>query len=266
MNPRTRAWTVALALLLPVACLSLPVRATPFTYPAVNGSTVSFAEIWEESVTDPSLALFGAPTITGDRLDFEASGFAASSSGGVPVQRMAALAMVVESLATEVIHNLEVRASGSYSLAGGPGFAQAAVGTALIGEIVEIDRVGVSPSLDLSFAVNLTFSGLNGSYTLGPSPESGVAWSGFKRIDLDELLASKGQSGHATRVLFSVANNTVIALSGAGTQASIEAQAFSVAANVPEPSFLLVAAGLAYACVLLRPRLRRHRAGPNPDV
>ncbi len=259
MTAGLRSWVIGLLVWGVLSSVSIPASGISFSYPDATGSTVVYTGISEESVTDPSLALFGVPAITGDELLFQPSGFSAIASGGAVDQRTGALSMTVDALPLQGIHDLELHESGTYTLLGSaPDFAQAMVGGLLIGQVVEIDHAPVSPGLDLSFDVVLSLSGAGGSFTLGPSPEVEAGWSGFGRIDIDALLASRGVSGTATRVQFSIANNTLAAFSAFGTEARIVKNSVTVAANVPEPSSLGILTGLAavFALLVLRPRLR----------
>ncbi|MCS5635965.1 MAG: PEP-CTERM sorting domain-containing protein [Myxococcota bacterium] len=257
MSAGLRFWSKGLAVLGVLSALPIPASGIPFSYPDMTGTTVLYTGISEESVTDPSLALFGAPTITGDELVFSPSLFSAVSDFGGVDQRVGAFSISVHALPLQGIHTLRLRESGTYTLLGSaPDVAEALVGGALIGEVIEIDGGAVAPGLDLRFEVPLNFSGGSGSFTLGPSPEVEAAWSGSAGVDIDALLASRGASGTATRVQFSMANDTLAAISASGTQARIEKNSVAVAANVPEPSSLGIVIGLA-ALVALHLRRRR---------
>lgn len=238
---------------------SLPARGMPFSYPDAVGTTLTFTGISEESITDPTLALFGMPVVVGDGLVFSPSLFSASASGGAVDQRTGALSMTVEALPGEGIHNLELRESGSYTL-DGPfmAFAEAQVAGVVLGEVTEIDQLPVVAGLDLLFSIPVIFSGGTGVFTLGASPEVAVPWSGSASIDIDAFIASRGGSGTATRVQWSLANNTLAALSAVGTGAAISKSSLSVNGNVAEPSLLWVASALA-SVVAVRTGRRRRR-------
>ena len=190
MTAGLRSWVIGLLVWGVLSSVSIPASGISFSYPDATGSTVVYTGISEESVTDPSLALFGVPAITGDELLFQPSGFSAIASGGAVDQRTGALSMTVDALPLQGIHDLELHESGTYTLLGSaPDFAQAMVGGLLIGQVVEIDHAPVSPGLDLSFDVVLSLSGAGGSFTLGPSrarPRSGSIspTMSFSSVDL----------------------------------------------------------------------------------
>src|ERR1700752_1303987 len=55
--------------------------AAPIVYGNFPGSTIDYLGVQEESSSDPGTEKFGAPTVTGDNMDFNPQAFAASSTG-----------------------------------------------------------------------------------------------------------------------------------------------------------------------------------------
>ena len=265
MNERFGLWPRALVAVAALSVAPLRANGIPFVYPDMSGTTVVYTGISEESVTDPSVALFGAPAIAGDELFFSPTVFSVVSTSGVAEQRTGALSLTVEAQPLQGIHDLELRESGTYTLLGSsPDFAQALVGGAVLGEVIEVDGGPVAAGLDLQFEVQLDVSGASGVFTLGPSSEVETPWSALARVDIDALLVDRGTSGTATRVQFSIANNTLGAFSAAGTEARIAKTGVKVLANVPEPSFLGMVTGLVTVFLLgVRWRRSRRRLGPQ---
>ena len=145
-------WLVSVSKIsaLGLVVVSLATRnasAVTIDYGDFIGATVDFLAVSE---TNPGTdALFGAPSVLGDVLDFDPKGFAASASGGTASQIVdGQLNVTVMSKSNDTpISNIILREAGDYSLAGlGPAEASAGVGAAVVVSVVQVN--GVDQAVD----------------------------------------------------------------------------------------------------------------------
>ena len=245
-------FVVAAVLLL----LPLSAAAAPINYGNFVGTTVTYVQVTEDSITDPS-PLFGAPTISGNLLDFNPVGFGSTSTGGAADVTDGQLLFEVWASPGNFVDTIQFSEAGDYTLFGS-GTTATAASVALAGqvEIIEIDGVAVGgPGLDFSF--NGVFSPSGGSYDLVNDPGVGVNWSGDVDVDIDQYLIDQGIDfvNGATKVRINL-DNILVTSSEAGTTSIIQKKdfdGFSITV-VPEPS---TAATLGLGLLWLARRRRR---------
>lgn len=236
-------------LLALVACQ--PLFAVPINYGTFVGNTIEYVDVTEDSNSGDPLPLFGAPTVSGDSIDFNPVGFnAASTNGGADITD-SNLAMGIYALAGSAINNVSFTEAGDTTMAGiGTDNTLTRVTADGILNIYEVDGVGmfVAP-----IPIALTFTPSNGDYKLltdaGGGPFYHTQWSGSLFLDLDAILAANSVpfTYGVTKLSINI-DNTLTAVSQTGTTALIAKKNFggvSITVNVPEPASLaLVALGL----------------------
>ena len=248
--------TVAAAALL-VSFLTSPTVAALFVYGDFLGTSVTYVGVQENSVTDPG-PLFGAPTISGNQLDFNPSGFAATATGpgGIDITD-GQLNFTIWAHNESFIDNFMLSESGDYTLFGGGTIATAvSVSTPTEIEITEVDGVALVPAIEIS--TNMVFTPLDGNYDLINDGGIGVAWSGELMVDVTQALIDEGiEFDFGATKLNVVLDNVLVAASESGTTATIakkDFDGFTVTTNIPEPS-TFVLAGMALIALLPRRRV-----------
>jgi hypothetical protein len=247
------------ALLFSMVCAFVcpPAFAAPINYLDFVGTNVTYKDVTEDSATDPT-PLWGAPTISGDGLNFTPlAAFSASSSGGSPpdiTDGKLDTTIVVNDPGVGAIDNILVSERGDYTLAGSGTIASnTSVAAPVILTLLEINGVGISPTP--LYSGNLMFSPSGGTYDLVNDPGSGEIWTGSLMIDIDAAMAAINKDGRATKIKYHM-DNTLTAFSESGSIAFIAKKdgIVSLEVNVPEPtSFVLALLGpLGLAWVLRR--------------
>lgn len=212
-----------------------------FVYGNLNGDTVVYEQITENSTTDPGVALFGTPSIQNDSLLFSPVSFGAfaTGAGGFDITD-GTLATTVQALGGNTIDKIKFAERGDYTLAGvGTNLTNVSVSAGLFVRITELDGVGISP---ITLSTNLAFTPSGGTYDLINDPGSAVLWSGDVTVDLDAMILAAGRTGKATRVDVSL-DNQLIAFSEASTIAYIkkkQIEGVSITPIIPEPATLLL--------------------------
>jgi hypothetical protein len=247
-------FSVGLALLV----LAAPASAVPINYGDFAGTTVTYEQVTEDSITDPT-PLFGAPTVSANTLDFNPVGFGAFGQNGGFDTTDGNLAFTITATPGNFITDITFSEFGTAALVdalgSGTNTTRARVTTPVFVDIIEVDGIGIDP---VSFNTSLLFS-----YTpaitdpnqqtvrLGDDGEFDGLWSGSLLIDVNQVLTDAGEpfSIGATKVKIDL-DNRLLAVSETGTSALIDkkdVKGFSVTV-VPEPSsaalLLLGVAGL----------------------
>jgi len=212
-------------------------------YGNFTGSSVEFQGVTESSGTDPG-PLFGAPTITGDTLDFNPQGFTAYSSGGGVDLTDGQLNFLVKALDGFAITELRFSELGDFTLAGtGTASTKVAVAASFFFDILSVDGVSINP---VTVTGNMTFApNANGQFDLISNAGIGSLWSGGINFDINSALTANGipfQIG-ATEVRVNL-DNTLLAVSESGSAAYIakkDFKGFGLTAIVPEPSSMAIA-------------------------
>lgn len=251
----------ALSLLLLQSGIS---TATPINRGTFMGTTVTYVDVIEDSVTDPGLVvagplggLFGVPTIAGDALDFNPKNFAATASGGSVDQTDGNLQFMVVAKPGNAIGSIAFTERGDTALSGLSGEAFTSVTNQIFVEINEVNGLPVDINLP---ATAMTFTPSGGTYLLSVdgmgNPSYTTDWLGNAFIDIGPFLPV---GSFATKVSVSL-DNRLIALSQAGTTAFIQKKDFdgvtiTVETNdIPEPATWLLTLVALSGCGVTRSR------------
>ena len=212
--------------------------------------SVMYLDVTESSGTDPvPPPLFGAPSITGNLLDFDPPGFVSTTTGGPLDVTDGQLNFTMMAARNSGFYSLAISEWGDYSFAG-----SGAVGTSVSAsvsvrvEILEIDNVVLPSPIVISssntFATDMASEG---------GPTDGLeSWSLNVLADLSPVL--HGALLGATKAEV-VINNQLISNSESDSLAFIAKKDFKLipGTEVPEPASLLLV-GLAGCCMAIRRR------------
>lgn len=209
-------------------------------YGDFSGTSVSYIGVTESSGTDPG-SLFGAPTISGNTLDFNPQGFTAFSSGGGVDLTDGQLNFLLRA-DSGALSGLQFSEAGDFSLAGlGTANTKAAIATTLFFDILKVDGAAINP---LSFSAQMTYTPVgNGQFNLLANPGIGNLWAGNYAVNLNDVLTAHGISftSGATEVRVNL-DNTLLAMSESGSVAYIGKKDFKGLGItvVPEPSTIAI--------------------------
>jgi hypothetical protein len=217
-----------------VSVLSQPVLSAQISYGSHMGTHVTYVNVTEDSGSDETGALFGAPTVTGNSIDFNPTGFDASSSGAGSDITDGNLVFMVTAKSGSRISSITLNEAGDTTLAGN--VAPGSMGTASavfasgVLDIHEVDFQGIN---HISVPFSFTFSPSGGTYFLGTDGGGGpifnTQWSGSVTLDIDAILIANGfmippgpvdPEGGATKISIDM-DNTLVAVSQEGTTAHI---------------------------------------------
>lgn len=240
-------------------CVALALAASQanaaMVYGNFSGDTVDYIAVTEDTNTGDTLPLFGAPTVSGDSLDFDPVGFSASSSGGgAPDFTDGQLSFMIEAKSGNVINSLLLTEAGDTSLGRGLGSlddAETEVTADIFIDILEVDGVPIN-QINVSGA--MTFTPSSGSYSLsgdgGGSSAFQTSWTGSYFVDFLPVLTANGITGDVTKVSVNL-DNTLRAASATGSSAFIAKKDFDGGVNItpnpdqnmiPEPATVTLAA------------------------
>jgi hypothetical protein len=248
--------------ILAVAIAVLP-SATSFADTSINygtlvGTTVTYVNVTESSATD-QVPLFGSPIISGNTLDFNPQGFAATSTGGGIDLTDGQLNLLIQAHSGYSIPMIQFSEAGDFSLAGfGTANTRVTVAATFFLDVLKVDGVSIDP---VSIAAHMTFSPkLNGQFDLINDAGVGNIWTGVFDFNLNAALSSHGitfENG-ATEVRVNL-DNTLLAISEAGSTAYIAKKDFKGLGItvVPEPSVIAMSLFGVAALVLRSRSVRR---------
>jgi hypothetical protein len=245
---------------LAVAICSSPLLAASINYGDLVGNTVTYIDVTEASATDP-LPLYGAPTVSGDSLDFNPLLFGASSLNGVPPIDLTdgQLVFSLQAKPNNAMANIRFDEGGVFAVVGiGNNLTYTDVTAHGNLDIVQIDGVGVNT---IKIPIDLVFSHRpDGTWELGTDGvQTTTGWTGTHFINLNSELTSRGISftRGVTRIKVDL-NNTMIAQSVQGTIAFIDKKDFGVhiRVNIPEPTSICLGFFAMVAATLLARRRR----------
>jgi hypothetical protein len=241
--------------------------ASTINYPnPPMGNTVVYTGVSESSLTDPG-PLFGAPTVSGDSIDFNPVGFGAFAAGGGVDLTDGQLLFTVTAKPNFAINAISFAEAGITTLAGlGTNLTHTDVSANGNLDIYEIDGVPVSVQ---KVPIHLLFSpltaappalpgdpaGTSGTFQLVADAGLGLSslpWSGNQLINLSQILTNRGI--HFTRGATKIGidlDNGLIAQSELGTLALIDKKDFggvSITINpgpgggpdIPEPTSMVL--------------------------
>lgn len=248
--------SLSLVLVLVLASASL---ADYINYGTFSASTVVYHNVTEDSGVGNPLR-FGAPTVSGDTMDFNPI-FKSQSSGGASGFVDSQLLYTVVANEGKYVDDIKFTEAGDYRLIGsGTTSTCAMVANNLFVDIYEVwnsvtnTKITINP---IQVLASMTFSPSSGDYYLTVDPATGV-WTGTSTADLTAALAANGYANyHATRVSINL-DNTLLTQSELNTTAYIakkDAKGLAITADtldVPEPASMsllaLGALGLLCRC------------------
>ncbi|MCU0772161.1 MAG: PEP-CTERM sorting domain-containing protein [Verrucomicrobia bacterium] len=231
-NFAVRVFAGACVLLLQAAA-----QAATTNYGNFVAGTVVYQNVTEASVTD-SIPLYGAPTISGNTLDFNPVGFGSFAQNGTSDITDGQLVLDIVAKPGNAIEILQFGEGGLFNLIGNGTAATYAKVTAIFFiDIVEVDGIAIDP---VKLIKSMTFTpAASGSFSL-PTYSVGP-WTGSLSVDLENELVTRGTqfSLGATKVKVDLDNN-LATVSESGTSAFIDKKDFSgfSLTVVPEPTSL----------------------------
>ncbi len=202
-------------------------------YSDIPPGTVMYLDIEESSGTDPvPPALYGAPTISGDQLDFNPPGFVATSTGGPLDVTDGQLNFTLMAAPGEGFSSVVVNEGGDYSFSGTGGAGTTVSASLSIRvEILEIDNTPLANSIVL---IGTDFFGTD--YASAGGTDTGLLnWSLDAVADLSPAL---GGSTLGVTKADVVINNQLISNSESDSLAFIAKKDFKVNPVIPEPTAL----------------------------
>lgn len=234
-------------------------HASTINYGDFAGTTVTYEQVTETALSPgDTVPLFGAPTISGDTLDFNPDNFVASASGaGGTDQTDGKLDFGINAISGSYIPEITLSEAGDYTLGGFANDAFASVTATIFVDVFEVDG---APIDTISGIFSMTFTPSDGDFQLsspidnpGGSPGIGGSWSGSVSANINQILIdnSVGYVNGATKVGV-VVDNTLLALSQEGTTAEIrkkDFKGFSITV-IPEPAtsgmMVLISGGIFF--------------------
>lgn len=236
-----------------VSALLSASTAQAVLYGDFNGSTVDFLAVQDQN------GLFGAPTVSGDSLDFSPNTFEAICPGAPscppdPALVDDTLTITIQANSGSYIDDVLLTEAGDTVLSSFlNAFAATQVSATVFVDIFEIDGVSVN---NINGNAQMVFTN-GGQYTTTNGYLGTNVWTGTLLIDLDAIIAANQATGRATRVQLNL-NNTLIAFAASGASARIEKKDIDGLAItiVPEPgTALLMGLGLAGLASVRRTRV-----------
>ncbi len=256
----SRFFSIALPLSLGCA-LNTTAWAAPIHFGDFEGDTVTYETVL---VPESSGSLFGAPVISGDKLDFSSglsTTFEADSLYGTPDSTLGSINAHITAKPGRALTEITATASGFYQFShyiGDITADTAITATArIVARITAVDGVDLPGGPILLNPVDQVLVSDN----LADLPGAGLipSWGGSITFDVAQRAAIEaGISGKITGVLLTL-NTTLDATSAAGTHSQIALRVYdAITLTVPEPTS---ASLLLLSGVVLATR-RRQRSNP----
>jgi len=226
-----------------------PSFGAQINYGSHMGTHFTYVNVTEDTGATEPLPLFGAPTVTGDSMDFNPVGFDATSTGVASDITDSNLVFMVTAKSGSRIRSITLNESGDTTLAGNVmpgsmGTASAVFGSGVL-DIHEVDFTGIN---HISVPFSFTFNPSGGTYFLGTDggggPTFNTNWTGSVTLDIEAILIANGftippgtidPDGGATKISLDL-DDTLVAVSQQGTESVISKKDFglrTVRANVP---------------------------------
>jgi hypothetical protein len=236
-----------------------PAQAAFMNWPNHVGATVDYTNVFEDSGAGNPLR-FGQPNFSGDSIDYNPTGFEATSSGGGGVIVDSEIGFMVRAHVGQRIFNFKLNEIGDTTLVGVVPLNSNGTGTAVFANgVLDISEVDFQPINNISVPFNLQFNPSNGDFYLGIDGAGGPVynkqWQGGVTLNIDNIIKTTPGTGltfppsiGVTKITITL-DNTLTAFSQLNTSAQIAKKDFdgvSIEINVPgngipEPASLLLA-------------------------
>ena len=247
-----------IVLLVVVSGFALDANAAIFSYGNFLGQDYMYLDVTEDSRNQPQ-ALFGAPSILGNTLDFDPLTFGANVSsvagGSNSLIVDGQLNFTVMSNDSSIpISMVQFTEAGDYTLAGlGNAQATASVSAPVRWSITHVD--GNPLMAPISGSDSLSFTPTAGNFSLPNDLGTGALWDGELTVHVAAFAAANGIMGNVTKVEFALDNTLAVAAADGGSAAIFKKDFSGVVINIPEPHSLVLL-GIGSLGLL---RLRRRR-------
>lgn len=228
-------------------CAASTAQAAPYADVSSTTGDVSFINISDLN------GLYGAPTASGNTIDFTPTGFAVTCPGapGCPPATGSIADSVffqIDANAGFAIEDIIFQEAGDTLIQDFGGFAATSVVADVVIDVLELDGVSVN-GINGNAVMVFTSGGTFDTTTEGSGTHN---WTGYLALDVDAVIAGAGQSGKATLVQISL-SNTLTALGengGFATIAKKDVDGLAITV-IPEPATaLLMMLGLAGLAVV----------------
>ncbi|TWU30327.1 PEP-CTERM sorting domain-containing protein [Bythopirellula polymerisocia] len=255
--------TLASATLFSALCCTATLAQAAIMYGDFSDTppgAVMYLDVTESSFSKPvPPPLYGPPSITGNVLDFDPTGFGVSSSGGASGLIDGQLNYTIMALPGAGLTGFSIVESGDFSFSGvnpSPGtFVSASAGATV--SILAVDSITLPNPIPV-FASDIFVTDYP---TTGGAPSTGLLpWSLVTFVDLGAAIPFPFDFG-ATKVEVAI-NNQLSSATTPGNQAAIAKKDFKLVPvgdlipdNVPEPS------SLALVCLIGLFSTARRRVG-----
>ena len=272
---------LALMCLLAFWSCTRPSLAAPIPYGDFVGTTVTYRMVTEDtSSAGDTPPLYGAPTVSGDSLDFNPVGFDSEVSGvnNSDITSGQLIFMVeANNKQIDTIRNLHISELGDLTLSGtGTDSTSVSVRLPAMIEIVEVDGIAIPPIelsmlstpplpvLDPMFRLVPSNAASDGTFQLvtdgGGGPIYTTQWGGTLFVDLHDALIQSGTSFQRgiTKINVTMAN-ILSSTSEAETTARIakkDVDGLTITTNIPEPGTATLALGAILSGLMLARRGR----------
>lgn len=242
-----------LACLAALVMLSLPATtlAAPFlmNYGSHMGASVTFVDVTESNNEEGPLseALFGAPIVSGNSMDFNPVGFDAASANGInsPDVTNGELMFMVQAKPGNAVQTIKFSEIGDTTLVGtGNDATFTAVNMGGSINIHEVDGGGINA---ISFPFTMSFTPSGGTFGLASDGPGFTQWMGMVLVDVQQELVNRSVNFTlgATKISVNL-SNILTAMSQTGTSAIISKKDAGLIVEVngpiiPEPGSALIA-------------------------
>lgn len=242
MTKNLKAMALASTAFAFAACLISSAVAAPINYgdfSDIPPGSVMYLDVTETANTPgDEEPLYGPPSVTGNKLDFDPSSFSASAAAGGADLTDGQLNFTMMAAPSSTINSISVRESGDYSLLGSGSAVTQVIYSAAITtvSVTEIDGVAISP-------IAIGGVSASGGDDLSGGTDALSLWSLGLLFDVNAALDTAGVSYmHGATKLEVAINNQMAAISEASSIAFIAKKDFMVDAEttpfIPEPTSL----------------------------
>jgi len=230
-------------LVLTVALMAaFTAESATYNYGDHCATTVCYSNVWESSATDP-IPLFGAPTISGNTLNFNPANFTAYAENGAIDHTDGQLGFDICASPGNYVDELVFSELGDYAMTSLGGSAEVDVSAFFtVVEILEVDGEDLLSPLTVSGEMEF-YPNPDGTFSHSTFGSVDGLWSGEISIDIEGLLATNSIPFNygATKIHIQM-DNKLTALASADATAYIakkDLQVFSVT-SIPEPNSMVL--------------------------